>query len=220
MSKESISIKKIKNNKNQEMLWTSILLLAYLGLYTAYDKSTKALDIDTLLDVLLARKGFDHTLVQLNKVISLVGLTLLGLPFTPFISSLITDTRTELTEACYLLSIHSMYSTYKYYGSKNIPEIQRFVTILEDNVSSNSATNLEGKRKISLICGACAATFLDAFYFEMLPINPLLVASMLVFGLVHFYYMEIDFRGSLQVRPFGYLAFVVPSIALMFMWFK
>jgi hypothetical protein len=33
-------------------------------------------------------------------------------------------------------------------------------------------------------------------------------------GLVHFYTMEIDFKGVLQVRPFAYLAVALPLVAI------
>ena len=48
--------------------WMFASWVAYLAFYTAYDKHSKSLSSVGLLDVLLARKGIDHTLVQLNKV--------------------------------------------------------------------------------------------------------------------------------------------------------
>jgi len=54
---------------------SAVNLGLYLAFYTAYSKATKALDSALLWDVLYVRKSLDFTLVELNKVISLTGLT-------------------------------------------------------------------------------------------------------------------------------------------------
>ena len=54
---------------------TSVTGVSYLLLYTMYSKQKKALDLDTLLDVILVRKGnsfsarMDHTLVEVRRVL-------------------------------------------------------------------------------------------------------------------------------------------------------
>ena len=69
---------------------------SYLAFYTGYDKyvslydasslaqsdpacrKSKTLKTENVTDVLLVKKGADHTAVQLNKVLALSGLTQLG----------------------------------------------------------------------------------------------------------------------------------------------
>jgi len=94
--------------------------LSYICLYTAYSKANKTLEFGLLQDVFLLRKGLDHTLVELNKAISLAGLTLLCIAFLPGLEA----SRYELLWSAMLqLWVHSVYSTYKYYGDKNIPAL-------------------------------------------------------------------------------------------------
>jgi hypothetical protein len=38
----------------------------------------------------------------------------------------------------------------------------------------------------------------------------------IMFGIVHFYTMEIDYKYVLQVRPFAFLPFVLAIIAVLF----
>jgi len=68
------------------MLVTAISVASfasYVAFYTAYSKSSKTLEFALLLDVFAFRKGIDHTLVELNKALSLAGLTVLLLAFCP-----------------------------------------------------------------------------------------------------------------------------------------
>jgi hypothetical protein len=43
---------------------TAVATVLNLALYTAYDKTTKSLAAAGLLDVLLVRRGLDHTLAS------------------------------------------------------------------------------------------------------------------------------------------------------------
>ena len=50
-------------------LWVACgVTMAYLCLYTAFNKQTRALDAEQLLDVLLARRGVDYSCAEWNKV--------------------------------------------------------------------------------------------------------------------------------------------------------
>lgn len=59
------------------------VVAANLVLYTAYDKARRRLVVGQLWEVLLVRHSVDKTLVELNKVAALTGLTLLALAFIP-----------------------------------------------------------------------------------------------------------------------------------------
>jgi hypothetical protein len=96
------------------LLISGLTAASYLFLYTAYDKQTKQLSRDLLVTVLTNRKG--NLLVELNKLISLVGITLLC------IAALLPASAHELSmqllyQAIGLLWIHSAYSLWKYYGT-------------------------------------------------------------------------------------------------------
>mmetsp|Transcript_3987 Transcript_3987/g.11593 ORF Transcript_3987/g.11593 Transcript_3987/m.11593 type:complete len:117 (-) Transcript_3987:31-381(-) len=63
------------------------VLAAYVLLYTAYSKQSKKLSLRQLLDVILVRVSLDNTLVELNKAVSLAGLTCLAFAYCPYVSS-------------------------------------------------------------------------------------------------------------------------------------
>ena len=96
---------------------------SFLALYTGYSKGTKSYHPRHLLDVLLVRKSLDHTLVELNKEISLSGCGTLIAAFLPPFEAI----KKELIDlAVCQLGVHTVYSTYKYYGSKNIPKLSEW----------------------------------------------------------------------------------------------
>eukprot|EP00122_Pirum_gemmata_P008769 Pgem_evm1s8090 len=71
------------------IILNAVILMLNLALYTAYSKSTKKVNAGSLLDVLLFRKGVDFTLVELNKIAALGGLTLLSISyFVPLFNKL------------------------------------------------------------------------------------------------------------------------------------
>jgi len=94
------------------MLGGTFLSLFTLNLvfYTAYSKQTKRLDMSLLLDVLFFRRGLDHTLVELNKVISLVGLSMFLIGFAAFAWWDRRKGIALLAQATLLLWTHSLYS--------------------------------------------------------------------------------------------------------------
>mmetsp|Transcript_18417 Transcript_18417/g.58734 ORF Transcript_18417/g.58734 Transcript_18417/m.58734 type:complete len:214 (-) Transcript_18417:137-778(-) len=195
--------------------WTVGTVAAYLALYTAYDKATKSLGAGGLLDVLLFRKGADHTLVQVNKVISLTGLTTLSVALLPGAAQVVQSPAELLTQSGGLLAAHSLYSLFKYYGSPNIPYLSTFPQILADFRSEKSKDQVAFARRVSLLAGSAALTLVTCFELGTLPLSAMLAKDTLLLGVLHFYMMEIDYKKQLQVRPFGYLAFAAPAMAIV-----
>lgn len=79
----------------------------YLVLYNGFDKSTKKLSFNKLLSMF---SSLDVFLVEFNKTISLVGITIL------ILYPMLLD-KQLLIEAILLIVIHSSYSLFKYYGT-------------------------------------------------------------------------------------------------------
>eukprot|EP00127_Corallochytrium_limacisporum_P005435 Clim_evm4s205 gene=Clim_evmTU4s205 len=190
------------------------IIASYLLLYTAYSKSAKTLVMDDLWDVLFVRKSVDHTLVQWNKVISLAGLTGLAFVFTPGFDR-ICDTASLLTVSSILLQIHAAYSIFKYYGSPNIPEIQTFPKAFNEMNAKSPKERLVAKRKLSIVLGSIGNAMLLLFELGFLTVTQAAGLAVTAVGVTHFYFMEVDFKDKLQVRPWGYLAFFAPAVALI-----
>ena len=70
-------------------------------------------------------------------------------------------------------------------------------------------------KQISIATGAIAMSSIYAYLFEMSGIQALCLMSM-VFGIIHFYTMEIDYKFILQVRPYAYLPFATAALALIY----
>jgi hypothetical protein len=86
--------------------------VAYLAFYTAYSKQEKKLSHRLLINVLTMSHGstFDTLLVELNKALSLAGLTVLCTAFI-FPKG---ELRSSLcTHALGMLLVHTAYSTFK-----------------------------------------------------------------------------------------------------------
>jgi hypothetical protein len=190
--------------------WSVGLAAAYLSLYSAYDKASRSLRLGTLLDVLLVRKGADHSLVQGNKVLALSGLTALGVALWPGAERVVSSPESLLRESLCVLAVHSAYSLYKYYGTGNIPALSAW----RSADFSSSKGKLEVARKVSNVSGVLAQDVLIAMCAGWCATDGVRGACLLSLGVLHFYTMEIDFKAVLQVRPFAYLAFAVPLCAV------
>lgn len=189
------------------------VLASYLCLYTAFSKTTKTLDANQLIGVLTIREGWDHTLVEINKVISLAGLTVGMLYFCPFVHQ---ELRSDLLlHSTVMLWLHAAYSSYKYYGSKNIPHLSTFVTVLSDLQDKRSSERAVGMKKLSIIMGVVAQVLVSAGYFDYGGWTSLFLAIPIL-GIAHFYTMEIDYKWSLKVRPYGMLPFVLLPIVIFY----
>jgi hypothetical protein len=132
-------------------------------------------------------------LVELNKAISLSGLTTLLLSFLPALQE---QSRDLLYISSSLLVAHSSYSFYKFYSFK-----------LSKVLSEPQI------KQLSVALGVAAEGALTAGIFGYIS-NTALAVSSTVLGIAHFYTMEIDFKGKLQVRPYAYLPFPLAAYAL------
>ena len=192
-----------------------LLLAANLFLYTSYDKSQKGLDPALLLDVVLARRGWRHTCVELNKVVALAGLTVLLVPLFPPVDG-------ELRRECFLLAtysqiFHATFSFLWFYGEKNVPRISTWMAMGSELLASRAKVRAIGLKKLSIFFGGVATTWLIFWKFTFLPtaLTPgaVVVAAL---SLLHFWSMEVHFKLSLKVRPFGWLPILLAVPA--FLW--
>lgn len=184
-----------------DLVVTSVNLGLYLGFYTAYSKATKKLEFPLLWDVLLGRKGLDHTLVELNKAISLAGLT--NLPLAMLLGSY-----GLVWHAMLLLWTHSCYSAFKFYGSTHIPRVTTWNTNpITDFLSSDSKVKVSAQKKFALVCGSAGQLLLA---FTSLPVITMFAS------LAHFYVIELDYKLNLKVRPYAYLPFPLIAAAAVY----
>lgn len=211
-----------------------ILHAAYLAMYTAYCKKMKMLRIELFLDVLLFRQGLEHTLKEVNKVVSLAALTAL-LPSALLASCSDGPSRDwsyqMLIYCLALLAMHSTYSSVKYYGSKNIPYLSTwsssnsaanpaaclvgFFTKTSQEFSGSAKSSVVAARKVSTLCGIFGLVFLLALAAAstIAPAALAVAASALSVG--HFYLMEIDYKWVVKARPFGKLPFPLAALCAL-----
>ena len=184
-------------------MWASVgSRVAFIASYTAYDKELGRLRWSLALDTILLRRGITHSAVELNKVVSLAGLALLA-------SAVWIDV---LTEAVALLLVHGLFSSVYYYGSANVPATSTWKNTFAEARDISAKTRLLAVRKLSCILAVVAQT---ALLTAWLGVAPGLWWYALLFGLLHFYLMEIDYKRVLRVRPAGLLPLVGGPIALL-----
>ena len=68
-------------------------------------------------------------------------------------------------------------------------------------------------KKVSIALGIAGQNILAAGYWGYISRETLVLTSIL-FGLGHFYFMEIDYKWVLQVRPYAYLPFGLALLVL------
>lgn len=153
---------------------------------TSYDKNTEEYTLARIIDVFFFRGGLDWSLVEINKAISLSGLTLLLISLGDFL-----DVNREEAFKISMLQIiaHSVYSLFKYYQF-SFQKILREVQI----------------KQISILLGLCSQCLLYLGYFEFVS-GTILVVGFIILSLSHFWTMKVDDKYQLQVRPWGYLPF-------------
>ena len=207
----SLAQKRQKISKKMTIEVVTWVHMMYLVFYTGFDKKTKSLNFSQLLDVLGFRRSVEFTIKETNKVLALAGLTLIAY-------SVISTDRFMLLIAAIELIIHGLYSSYAFYGSNNIPKISDWtISKTAKEISSrNAKERLLSKRKLSILCSLISSIILETWLLGYLDWTPLVINTFLSLSVIHFYTMEIDFRGKLHVRPFGFLAFVVPIVAIGF----
>jgi len=167
---------------------SSAITLSYLALYTGYDKETKALKPSNLLDLVLLRRGIDWTLVELNKAISLSGLTCVILAYLPEVKE---QKRELLFISMSMLWTHTIYSFYKFW---------------QFNPQKLWTDKLV--KRVSAVLGSLGQVALVGGYFYEQVVDPtVLILTTIGFSIGHFVTMEIDYKYRLQVRPYAYLPF-------------
>lgn len=175
--------------------WVS---LSYLCFYTAYNKTTKKLGLEGALTILTCSKGKIVMLTELNKLISLAGLTVLLLAYLPQFAS---QKAGLLNQAWVLLLVHSFYSTIQFY----LP-LRRLI-------------NEKPLKQFSVVLGILSHLTVGAGIWGLWgPRSATIVATIL--GISHFYTMELDYKGRLAVRPFAYLPFAIAALVLLYAAFK
>lgn len=174
-------------------VFSGAVVTSYFAFYTAYDKKRKELVLSNLLDLALVRRGLDWTLVETNKSISLSGLTIM---LTSFMREFDHVKKELLWVSMNFLWCHSIYSFYKFYQLS--PR-----EILSDKVM----------KRISIACGSAAQVALSLGYWEQFS-EVALALSATVFGVAHFWTMEVDYKYALQVRPYAYLPFPLAAYVL------
>ena len=167
------------------------LFLAYIALYTAYDKKTKTLKPSLLFNIMLLQGegGYTHTLKELNKVLALNGLTVLLLSF----ANLQNYNKNELFRiSVFALLVHSLYSFYEFYG-----------------FSINAVLKDKLLKPTSIVLGVLCQLLINMAYFTNTVPFSVLALEATVLGVLHFWMYEVDYKYVLQIRPFAYLPFII-----------
>jgi hypothetical protein len=194
---------------DQELFITGATVASFFTLYSMYSKSTGKLDPKQLKQIF----GFENvtfSLKEINKVLALAGLTILGVSCAP--KDLLGDASGAVLRehATSLLVSHSLYSTYEFYDL--------------------SATKLwvNNKRRLAIIAGQAALSMVAMETFPALcggkttseltgQTQTAILSVSLALGSAHFYFMEIKpgpYQGKLAIRPWGYVAAVGAAVGL------
>jgi hypothetical protein len=171
---------------------------SYVLLYTGYSKADKTLDPKLLVDFFLVRRGWDWTLKEANKVISLSGLTSVLLAFLPEFKA---NRKELLFVSGTLLWTHSVYSFYSFY-----------------QFSLATLAKQKQIKQISVALGALGQLALSAAIFGDVSKEAIALATTAL-SIAHFWTMEVDFKWVLQVRPYAYLPFPLSGLVVLRNWF-
>ena len=141
-------------------------IFLFFGLtYTAWDKSERRLSLDNLKDVVLARRGVAHTLVELNKILALTGMAVLPLAYLAF-----DNAKEHIQLALWGQLVHAAFSTYKYYGDK-IPYVSGYPAMISELLETTSKKRrLVGIKRLSVVFGIVSLALLGE------PIGAILLA--------------------------------------------
>lgn len=176
-----------KANQMNGLTLSTTFTAAYFLFYSAYDKTEKTLVPSLLLDIFLFRRGVDFSLKEINKVISLSGLTGTLVSFLPELQP--KKSKELLFVSMNLLWVHSVYSFYKWWDC-NPKKLWADKPI----------------KKVSVLLGSLGQLALAAGFWGKISPHALLLAATTL-GMGHFVTMEVDYKYQLQVRPFAYLPF-------------
>ena len=155
---------------------SSAVSLSYVIFYTGYDKANKSFAPINILDLILARRGIDWTLVEINKALSLSALTTMLISFLP--SGVVgwsteNDQRTVLWISMNMLWVHAVYSSYKFYGFS--PK-----RLLSDKAIKRLSIALGSLGNLALVAGFFGAVSKEA-----------LILTGTVLGISHFWTMVL-----------------------------
>ena len=142
------------------------------------------------------RKGWDWTLKELNKAISLSGMTLMLMSFLPEMKGTAEDKKNLLWISMNMLWGHSVYSMYKFYQF----DLRK---VLSD----------KWIKTLSFFLGSAGQLALAAGYWGKIS-SDMLVGAVTTLSIAHFWTMEVDYKYKLQVRPYAYLPFPLAAWAL------
>lgn len=193
------------------------LVVAFFVLtYTAYDKTLKRLDVQQLVNVLALRKGWHHSLGEVNKVLALAGLPLLVAKHVPFVPQALSDGGSGLFDAgLSLLLVHSALSVVLFAPRQQWwPALHRPLQEAAATALGKATTKqrMEALRVLSVIVGHAALAVAVLVSVTILPWADALASTASALGVFHFLTMEVDFRGTLQVRPAAYVS-LLPAVA-------
>jgi|TARA_B110000208_G_scaffold178770_1_gene226967 hypothetical protein len=118
--------------------------------------------------------------------------------------------------------VHAVYSSWKYYGDK-VPYIsQLFTSIIQDLNQKGKAVSskkivLQGIKKVSIVAGVLSLLFLARHFImdNTDSMHAVLGILVLLFGLIHFYTMEIDYKFVLNVRTTGNFTIIYALVAMV-----
>ena len=175
-----------------------LVTASYILLYTAYDKASKTLKLKNLQDLVTCGRGLDWTLVEMNKAISLAGMTGMLMSFLPAFNK---QSKGLMFSSMTLLWTHSIYSAYKFYGYK-----------LERLLADKSI------KQASIVFGVAGQLTLVAGFYGYISQSVFAYAAS-VLSVAHFWTMEVDYKYVLQVRPYAYLPFPLAIAAVGYTYF-
>jgi predicted histidine transporter YuiF (NhaC family) len=112
-----------------------------------------------------------------------------------------------------LILLHSTYSALRYYGVHDkLPAVSDVVKPAPKTPTDKEKITrmLVSLRAVAWVCGAASLLLLP---FSLAASSVFAVALLLSLG--HFWFMEVDYKLKLQIRPFAYIAFVIGAAALV-----
>ena len=143
---------------------------------------------------------------------ALTSVTLVSIAFLPGFGEYL---RFDLLVSAIIhILVHLVYSAYRYYGTPNIDYISKFPKILGQLTSAEVRKRGKGIKKMSIILGICATLAVIATLMGWISSFKAACLLCVGLGMSHFYFMEIDTKFELQVRPFALLTFPLAFIAL------
>ena len=203
--------------------------IAFFTLYSGYDKVTKDFSLMTtkLKDIFfLGSKSVSYSFDEINKVLGLAGLTLLGGSLIPL------NGRTQwlvegsvqnevLNHATFFIIAHGLYSSYRYF--KRFYSKQKAIPMVFGVIAAQLL--IRGNK--DLLAAVPALEYASPAWDKLLPygtgsgVATLAGATAVVaLATTHFYTMELNPDGKLLIRPFGLLALVSGVAATSILAFK